>query len=190
MIPKAKKNLHQCIFHLNNMKIARNAEEFEIGYSAFVMSARTVTFVLQKEFSKHKEFMSWYEKKREDMGNNPTAKFFLDQRNLIEKEGINALEFSLDINDMNFTGNETYIPQNSEVEIQPNGTFYLVDKGTAKEDLIPATLNGSITIKIFIRIDGKVLSVLKLCEEHYLMLLELVEEWTGKVNEDKVLSEF
>ncbi|NGX32152.1 MAG: hypothetical protein K1060chlam4_00193 [Candidatus Anoxychlamydiales bacterium] len=187
MIPKAKKNLHACKYHLNTMKAARNSEEFEIGYSAFVIFARTVTFVLQKEFSENKGFEIWYQKKRDNLSNNPIAKFFLDQRNTIEKEGINALEFSLDIHNLDLTGNETGIPQNADVEIQPNGIFHLVAKGTSKEDLLPAKINGNITIKIFLRIDGKVFNVLRACEEHYLTLKELVEEWTGKMNEEKVL---
>lgn len=58
MMPKAKLNLHQCDYHLNTMRNAQNCEEFEIGYAAFVMSARTVTFVLQKEFSRKDKFMT------------------------------------------------------------------------------------------------------------------------------------
>ena len=170
------------------MKKAKNAEEFEIGYAAFVMSARTVTFALQKEFSGNKDFESWYQEKRNMLSKNKIAKFFVDQRNSIEKEGINALEFSLDIHDLELTGNEPDQPTNSDIEILPKGIFYLVGKGTPKEDLLPAKINGRITISIFFRIDKKVLNVLKVSEAYYHTLKEIVEEWTGILNTKKMVA--
>lgn len=66
LVPKAKKNLHQCVYHLNLMRQSHNIEEFEINFAAFVISARSVTFVLQKEFGKNDRFLKWYGDK-----NNP-----------------------------------------------------------------------------------------------------------------------
>ena len=64
MIPKARKNLHECLYHLANMRNSKNSEEFEINFAAFVNSARNVTFVLQKEFSKDDVFIKWYKKSK------------------------------------------------------------------------------------------------------------------------------
>ncbi|MBS0606935.1 MAG: hypothetical protein JSR57_08295 [Verrucomicrobia bacterium] len=182
MIPRAKMNLHQCQFHLNTMKKANNAEEFEIGYAAFVMSSRTVTFVLQKEFKHRDHFNDWYIKKQNEMNDDKLFKFFIEQRNFIEKEGINALEFIMNINELQLSSGVNENSEISSIEILPKGTFYLVNKGTPREDLIPAALNGKITVGIFLRINGQPLNVLEVCTEHYNKLKRIVEEWTGIIN--------
>lgn len=162
--------------------MSKNIEEFEICYAAFVMSARTVTFVLQKEFSKNESFHTWYQKKQEVFANNKVAKFFLNQRNSIEKEGINALEFSMKIDELHLPSDAIDKPENSEIQISAKGIFYLVNKGTQKEDLLPAKIKGIVTVCIFFLIDGQVLNVLDISEAYYKTLKELVEEWTGIMN--------
>ena len=56
------------------------ADELEI----FIMLARTVTFVLQKELNKSEGFESWYSSKRDGMKD---YQYLIDIRNKIEKEG-------------------------------------------------------------------------------------------------------
>ena len=182
MIPKAKKNLHQCEFHLNIMKNAKNTEEFEIGFNAFVISARTVTFVLQKEYKNIDNFENWYSGKQTEMQDNDICKFFVKLRNSIEKEGINGLEFSIEINKLELTGNGCFIPEISSIEILPKGFFYLVNKGSPQEDLLPAEIKGNFKISIFLQINGRPMNVLEVSEKHYQFLKSLVEEWTGIVN--------
>src|SRR3990172_32302 len=95
LIPKAKKNLHQCKHHLKLMGQSHNLEELEINFAAFVTSARSVTFVLQKEFSKNKKFIKWYGGKKDpqkgtkryEMSKDPLLRFFVGLRNKIEKQG-------------------------------------------------------------------------------------------------------
>lgn len=78
MIPKARKNLHECIYHLNHIKNSKNSVEFEINFAAFVNSARNVTFVLQKEFNKDNDFKTWYVEKQNEMKQDELCKFFMN----------------------------------------------------------------------------------------------------------------
>jgi len=64
MIPKAKKNLHACKQHLENLFKSKNFEEVEINFENFVNSGRNVTFVLQKEFNTDPRFIKWYGKSK------------------------------------------------------------------------------------------------------------------------------
>ena len=101
MIPRAKKNLHECEYHLNKMLSISHVEELEINFAAFVNSARNVTFVLQKEFNKDSYFIERYEVKQNEMSQDKLCKFFYELRSSIIKEGINKLEFSTQINQFN-----------------------------------------------------------------------------------------
>lgn len=117
------------------------------------------------------------------MSENSLAKFFLDQRNSIEKEGINSLEFYAEIKDLDLPDDVLSKVENSKIQVSAKGIYHLVNEGTAKEDLLPAKTKGQIIIAIFVRIDGQVMNVLKVCETHYLNLKNIVEEWTGIINQ-------
>jgi len=43
MIPKAKKNLHACQYHLEKLLNSKHFEELEINFGAFVVFAITIT---------------------------------------------------------------------------------------------------------------------------------------------------
>ena len=60
---------------------------FEHFLEAAIVYGRSVTFHLQKEFSKYSGFDDWYREKQEEMGKDPLFRFFLDKRNYILKEG-------------------------------------------------------------------------------------------------------
>lgn len=186
MKPKAKMNLHQCEYHLNAMEKSKNSEEFEINYAAFVVFGRTVTFVLQKEFAKNTTFEIWYNTKREEMKKNHICEFFRIQRNSIEKEGINALNFSLNVKKLQIPGDMIDQPQNSEICMSKKGIFYLIHKGTKEEDLIPAQVNGEMSVSVFFSFDGKISNVLELCRTYFLILKELVEDWTEIINKESL----
>lgn len=63
-------------------------QKFRYNLSAFVSAARTITFVLQKEFSKNPKFNKWYPKKQMQMSRDKLFEFFNDKRNnIIHEEG-------------------------------------------------------------------------------------------------------
>ena len=65
--------------------LASNVFPFE--FNAFLASARSVTFLLQKEMKGVPRFSDWWEKRRKQMRADPVMKFFLELRNYSQKEG-------------------------------------------------------------------------------------------------------
>lgn len=60
-----------------------------LGYelNAFLSAARSVTFLLQKEFSAVESFEGWWLADRAKLGNDEAARFFLELRNYSQKQG-------------------------------------------------------------------------------------------------------
>lgn len=206
MIPRAKKNLHECEYHFNKMLSSRCLEEFEINFAAFVNSARNVTFVLQAEFKNHSEykekFLQWYGNpdsespiqgtKLYEMRNDDLLSFFKGLRDQIVKEGINGFACTTFIRTFNSPRDLISPPPKPIVEIGPRGIYYLVNKGTAQEDLIPAITRAELTTSISIpnpprrhlgqTIPENLKDVINLSKKYYQYLKNLVEEWTGILN--------
>lgn len=202
MIPKAKKNLHACEYHLKNLSQSKHFEEVEINFAAFVNSARSTTFVLQKEFKKKPQFISWYGDpdnpgevcegtKLYEMKNDDLCKFFLKIRNQIVKEGINDLQCLFKIGKCNSTIDFPDKPRGSSLLIGNEGIYYYVNQGTAKEDNIPAiSKTAEVVSKIFIKNapvlhNGQTIDspdLITISELYYQYLKNLVEEWTGIIN--------
>jgi hypothetical protein len=191
MIPRAKKNLHECEYHLNIMSHSRHIEELEISFTAFVNSARNVTFVLQKEFNKNPSFEAWYKKKQLEMDEDPLCKFFIETRNRITKEGINGLRCSTHIQSLNIPTDMPDKPTpNCDIVINEKGMYWLVNKGLPQEDLIPAFTRGSITTRVFIHDApthhlGKEIQqndVITISQIYYDYLKNMVEEFAGIIN--------
>ncbi len=64
----------------------RKNEEFKHCINAFLSSARSVTFVIQKEFRKYKGFDEWYELQKEKKFNDEKLIKFVTLRNISLKE--------------------------------------------------------------------------------------------------------
>jgi len=190
MIPKAKKNLHECKEHLQRMINSKGVEDLEINFAAFVNSARNVTFVLQKEFVDDPNFVKWYKAKRIEMNSDPLCNFFHALRNKIIKEGINDLNFNTHIKSLNTATDMIDKPPNADILIGSRGISYLVDKGTPQEDIIPASSRGQISTEVFIENapthhlgrEIKENNVLNISKIYYGYLKKIVEELTGIIN--------
>jgi len=74
-------------------KLQGNIHEPDVGYylNAFLSSARSVTFLLQKEMSGVPDFVPWWETHRQKLARDEAAKFFLNLRNFSQKQGPIAL---------------------------------------------------------------------------------------------------
>ena len=114
--------LSQAKYHLSNMKQKVKSfpfEKFAFELCAFIEVARSITWAMQKEYSKKLNFKEWYSKKQEEMSNDSIFKFFKDRRNVIIKEGhpgSNAFTFYLEM--------KVSIPPNETVGvILPQGIF-------------------------------------------------------------------
>lgn len=215
MIPRAKKNLHECAYHLEKMSSATHLEDFEISFAAFVNSARSVTFILQKEYKNNPDFIAWYgnpdsyrdggwigdssepkHTKIYEMSHDPLCKFFVTLRNQITKEGINGFVCSTQISSFNSSTDLINQPPGSSLQITGAGMYYLVGSGTPQEDRIPARSRGRITTQISIpnmpsghlgnAIAEDQRNIIDLSKIYYEYLKLIVEEWTEVLNSRSV----
>src|ERR1700690_210217 len=60
------------------------------GIEIFIILARTITFIMQKELSKFPDFETWYSTKRDEMRDR--YQYLVELRNAIEKEGANPIK--------------------------------------------------------------------------------------------------
>jgi hypothetical protein len=73
-------------YFLKCMTRAR-AEPFGYNLNGFLAAARSVTFLLQKEYSKIDGFATWWALEQAILAADPAARFFLELRNYSQKEG-------------------------------------------------------------------------------------------------------
>lgn len=211
MIPRAKKNLHECAYHLDKMSEATHVEDLEISFAAFVNSARSTTFILQKEYKENPEFLAYYgnpsnykdgkwvgknaeptNTKIHEMAHDELCKFFINLRNQITKEGINGFVCRTKITSFNSKTDLINRPPKSSLMISGNGIFYLIGKGTPQEDKIPARSRAKITTQISIfnipsthlgnNIFESQRNIFGVSTIYYEYLKSLIEEWTGIIN--------
>lgn len=182
------------------MRNSHNIEELEINFAAFVVSARSVTFVLQKEFSKNEKFIEWYgdeknpqkETKRYEVSKDPLCKFFKNLRNSIEKEGIYGIAaVSTQIESFDTSTDIVEKPEGVDgTRIGTNGIFFSVFSNTPKADIVPANTTAKLSTVFILKnapdthlgkkiTDKNFFEISKLYYE-YLKLL--VEDFTGIVN--------
>jgi hypothetical protein len=69
------------------MRRQGNSDRFGFGLNAFVSSARSVTFLIQKELSHIPSFAAWWGEQQQLMRQDRAARFFLTLRNYSQKEG-------------------------------------------------------------------------------------------------------
>ncbi|MFH1547310.1 MAG: hypothetical protein ABIC57_02380 [bacterium] len=183
------------------MKKSKNIEELEINFAAFVISSRTVTFVLQNQFSKNIEFNKWYgtdnnkkSTKRYEMKNDPLCQFFIGLRNSIEKKGIYGIK-GVRTQISSFQSEKDILEKPKGMDatlLRADGIFISIYPNTPKADIISAKTKASFsTLVILENIPDKHLNkkiqkkgIIETSMIYYRYLENLVEEWTGIVNKD------
>jgi hypothetical protein len=84
---KALEKLDEAKYFLEQIKSnIENDRALKHNLSAFLSSARSITFVLQNEYSDNPNFGTWYAKKQEEMRNDNLLSFFVNKRNYVVKE--------------------------------------------------------------------------------------------------------
>ncbi|RWX60991.1 hypothetical protein [Mesorhizobium sp. M2A.F.Ca.ET.039.01.1.1] len=61
--------------------------EFQANLNAFLSASRSVTFLLQSSLAHVPGFEDWYRLRRQEMSVDPAMRFFLDLRNISQKQG-------------------------------------------------------------------------------------------------------
>lgn len=84
---KAYDKLDEAKYFLEQMKInVTDKQVFLYNLSAFLSSSRSITWVLQKEYSENPKFKKWYEEKKKEMEKDKLLRFFIEKRNYVIKE--------------------------------------------------------------------------------------------------------
>jgi hypothetical protein len=60
--------------------------EFTYNLNAFLSRGRSITWIIEKQYSKHPDFSSWYTLRQKEMRNDKLMKFFVEARNISVKE--------------------------------------------------------------------------------------------------------
>ena len=86
------KKLRETQYFYNQMlENYKEPEKFEFNLQAFLSAARSVTFVMQKEYSKHPDFGKWYESKQKEMHTDEMLRFFNEKRTVSIHEKLVSL---------------------------------------------------------------------------------------------------
>ncbi|MGD1837727.1 MAG: hypothetical protein ACPKPY_06680 [Nitrososphaeraceae archaeon] len=183
---ETESKLNEARYFLNQMTNTLNNSEI-LGYntSAFISAARSVTWVLQKEYKDENTFGEWYNAKQEEMKNDSIYKFFNDLRRItihLESIKINTKT--------SVTINEPQIPISDSVSvrvIRKDGRIeehvpQITNKKNSKSSKVKKIIerinlrkNNSVKIKFFFKEkpddDG-----LDLCQNYFNKIQRLVEE--------------
>ena len=122
----------------------------------FIILARTVTFILQKDLSGQAEFKSWYATKQKELADK--FGYFVSIRNVIEKEGRSPIRSGMITLDFQYQGNDI---EKIGHTINPDGT---------RED----TLGKMTHTHYFDKEHEK--EVIRTCEEYLSSLGSLISE--------------
>src|SRR5690606_34766595 len=84
------KRLRDCSIHLDNaINNYLEPDLFRINFNNFMQTARTVTFLIQKEkneLQKKFDFESWYQNYQSQWRSDVIMRWSVDTRNIIEKQ--------------------------------------------------------------------------------------------------------
>ncbi len=77
----ADEKLQEAVYFLEQMRsTTENPDAFRWNLSALLSAARSVTFYLEKEFSREPGFREWYQERREEMAADAEMRFFNEAR--------------------------------------------------------------------------------------------------------------
>ena len=80
--------------------------EFTYNLNAFIVRGRSITLIMQKQYSKYPNFPSWYSQKVREMRADKLMKFFVDARNISLKEHSINPHFNLTMRHVTLTREE------------------------------------------------------------------------------------
>jgi len=88
------------ILNSPNATTVQGRDEFRYSLNLFLSSARSVTWIMKKEFDKVSGFHTWYAGKEAQMRSDNTMRFLLEQRNIslkrqsVQPHGITKVSFT------------------------------------------------------------------------------------------------
>jgi hypothetical protein len=139
MFDRAKSKLEDAHLNLASMRKATTAPQFRAAFNSFLSNCRAVTYALQKEGASLDGFSEWYASKQMEMKEDELLRFIHKSRTEDFHEGQHCLRFSTYVDHLSSTAVGPPPKPGASLTIGPEGPFWLVDQGTARECRIPVT---------------------------------------------------
>lgn len=180
----AEQKLNEAKYFLKQTGITSNdSEEFSYNLSAFLSAARSVTWCLQKEFSKHPKFADWYNRKQEEMRHDKLMNFFNKKRNFVLKEKLPDLRRGTKVStnllpSLLFTDSVTIKISEPEGSTKVEKIEY-TPSGNKKKTTIPFQ-------KVYFFEEFSDRNVIELCEEHIKRLESIINKWGKEIEKQAV----
>lgn len=183
---ETEKKLRESQYFYNQMlENYAEPEKFEFNLQAFLSAARSVTFVMQKEYSKKPNFEEWYELKRKEMQADEMLRFFHKARTVSIHEKPVSLGTMAHIRRIYIHS----VPQGWGFAITAKGEpVWITPKG---ERVHASEFDKEVTRvylfnnppKTFLGVDLKDFSVVHLCRLHLAYLTDLAKQVHEKIGE-------
>lgn len=148
MFGRTTNKLEDARVTLEKLEKASDAQEFKALFNAFLSSARAITNGLQKDGAKIAGFSGWYAEKQEEMRGDPLLRFIHDARTVDFHEGSHGFRFSTHIKHLSTDQLGPPPVPNAGIAVNASGVFWVVDRGTPKERLIPIKSGGTFSTNV------------------------------------------
>ena len=164
--------LNETKYFFNRMDIVhRDSDAFRYEFTAFLSAARSVTQIMQNEYSKEPGFARWYSQKQDEMRKNPVLKYLHEQRRLSFH-----VRPAKTTSTINLEVHETICVTES-VALFLEGTGGITKQVTVQHPVFGSDSQGTSKIGILYSFDdfpGK--NVMQICQEDLIELENLVNE--------------
>lgn len=148
--------LNEAKFFLGEMRrVSSDSDQFRYTLTAFLAASRSITQIMQKEFSEKSGFSDWYAQKQSEMENNSILKYLHRQRALTYHERP-VLPYPISV-----TGQ---IPDGAGVNIVLTGTGSSLDLSSGFVTL-PMIQSDTNVKYYFDDISSKEKDVITICQE-------------------------
>jgi hypothetical protein len=164
------------------IKNSLNEDIFRSCINSFISHARSVTFVMQKESIINRELKEWYEDEQKRLKQIPLLKFFNNKRvHSVHRGVVKPLKEQMYI----YNGKSSYV---NIVGKKPLEKWQFKAKGgnvrCAHGDILTRVNANTVIIWYFDGTKNYILNdsgnVLRLCEEYFIVLKNLVQRWNIK----------
>jgi hypothetical protein len=169
------KRLEEAIELIKRLKkSSHDRTAFRTNLNSFITSARSITFVMQKEFKHVSGFDKWYDQKVRNT-KDEICEFFVKQRNIIQKEGSVRLIVSASTSVVSELAGKMIIPMIRNKK----GKFVVDKKAQVTTDGIPHQIKPKILVKSSFK-ERPNEDAVDLCEKYLLKLKGLVLDCQSK----------
>lgn len=172
MTELAFEKLREARYFLKRMRDTKESEEFKYNFSAFLSSARSVTFYLQKEHRDSPGFDEWYTEKQNEMRDSTLFSAMNQARNSIVKEGyLSILGVTIE-----FSKNKNV----GEATISGHGTASIISEFLTpnERDVSEYRINRvDVLSPVWQQSEHRGKSLIQICDEYLDLLEAIVTEW-------------